>query len=275
MSYQIGDTALEVGGSRLECKWIGPPPDEAATIVLLHEGLGCVALWRDFPERLAEATGCGVFVYSRAGYGGSDPVSLPRPLSYMHDEAEDILPELLDGIGFRRGLLLGHSDGASIAAIYAGTIQDHRVRGLVLLAPHFFVEDMSVAAIKAVRDEFTKSDLRVRLAKYHGDNVDCAFLGWNDAWCDPGFRDWNITESVAHIRVPILILQGNTDAYGTVEQIRVAEDRAYCPVDGVVLDGCGHALHAKEPEEVLRFVAAFADRLLVQHGEGAHLGPRA
>ncbi len=273
MSYQIGDKSLKVSGTCLECEWIGPPPDEAATIVLLHEGLGCVALWRDFPERLAAATGCGVFVYSRAGYGGSDPVSLPRPLTYMHDEAQDVLPALLDAISFRRGLLLGHSDGASIAAIYAGSIQDHRVRGLVLMAPHFFVEDISAAAIKTARNDYTTGDLRQRLAKYHDDNVDCAFLGWNDAWGDSAFRDWDITESVAHIRVPILILQGNADAYGSIEQVAVAEDEAYCPVDGVIMDGCGHAPHLEQPEETLRVVTTFVDRLLVQHGEGASLGP--
>src|SRR5262245_24177643 len=126
---------LDLGSMRLEYRMIGPRPDEAATLVMLHEGLGCVGLWGEFPDRLAAATGAGVFVYSRAGYGQSTPVRLPRPLSFMHDEANKVLPRLLDEMGFRRGLLIGHSDGASIAAIYAGNVQDHRVRGLVLMAP--------------------------------------------------------------------------------------------------------------------------------------------
>ena len=138
---------LDLGATRLEYRMIGPRPDMAPTIVMLHEGLGCVGLWGDFPDKLQAATGAGVFVYSRAGYGKSSPVKLPRPLTFMHDEAPTVLPALLDAIGFRRGLLLGHSDGASIAAIYAGSIQDHRVRGLILIAPHFFTEDMGIAEI--------------------------------------------------------------------------------------------------------------------------------
>src|SRR4051794_7077716 len=138
---------LQIGSQRLEYKMLGPRPDRAPTIVMLHEGLGCVGLWGDFPDKLQRATGCCVFVYSRPGYGKSSPVQLPRPLTYMHDEAIRTLPALLDAIGFRRGLLFGHSDGASIAAIYAGTQQDHRVGGLVLMAPHFFTEDDGIASI--------------------------------------------------------------------------------------------------------------------------------
>src|SRR5436190_14435824 len=135
---------LDIGPHRLEHRMIGPRPDAAPTLVVLHEGLGCVGMWGDFPDKLAAATGCGVLVYSRAGYGQSSPVALPRPVSFMHDEARAVLPRLLDAIGFERGVLVGHSDGASIAAIYAGSVQDHRVRGLVLMAPHFIVEDVSV-----------------------------------------------------------------------------------------------------------------------------------
>src|SRR6476469_9870572 len=138
---------LEIGAQRLEYRFIGPRPDKAPTLVLLHEGLGCVGLWNDFPEKLSAATGAGVFVYSRAGYGRSSPVTRPRPLSFMHDDAREVLPCALDAIGFRRGLLLGHSDGASIAAIYAGGVQNHRIRGVAMIAPHFVVEDISVTSI--------------------------------------------------------------------------------------------------------------------------------
>src|ERR1700752_4656360 len=138
---------LRIGSSDLEYRMIGPAPADAPTIVMLHEGLGCVGLWGDFPEQLQAATGAGVFVYSRAGYGASSPVGLPRPLTFMHDEAVAVLPKLLDAISFRRGILLGHSDGASIAAIYGGSVEDHRVRGLVLIAPHFFTEDLGIGEV--------------------------------------------------------------------------------------------------------------------------------
>src|SRR3954462_4357009 len=157
---------LTIGASSLEYRMIGPAPDVAPTIVMLHEGLGSAALWGDFPEKLQAATGTGVFLYSRAGYGASSPVTLPRPLDYMQVEALDILPKLLDTIGFRRGLLLGHSDGASIAAIYAGGRADHRIRGLALIAPHFVVEDVSVASIAAIKQAYEDTDLRSKLARW-------------------------------------------------------------------------------------------------------------
>ena len=170
--------ALHIGAADLEYRMIGPAPDEAPTIIMLHEGLGSAALWGDFPDRLAAATAAGVLVYSRAGYGASTPVTLPRPLDYMRIEALEILPELLDVIGFRRGLLLGHSDGASIAAIYAGGAGDHRVRGVALIAPHFVVEDVSVKSIAEARQTYETAGLRAKLARWHGD-VDNAFYGWN------------------------------------------------------------------------------------------------
>ncbi len=196
---QLADQGfLDLGAMRLEYRMIGPRPDAGPTIVLLHEGLGCVGLWGDFPDKLAAATNAGVFVYSRAGYGRSSPAKLPRPLTFMHDEARDVLPRLLDAIGFRRGLLAGHSDGASIATIYAGSVEDHRVRGLVLMAPHFFTEDMGIAEIARAKEAYETTDLRQKLARWHAD-VDNAFRGWNDAWLDAKFRDWDITEPLAYI----------------------------------------------------------------------------
>src|SRR5271156_806727 len=174
---------LTIGASDLEYRMIGPPPAQAPTIVMLHEGLGSAALWGDFPEKLQAATGAGVFVYSRAGYGASTAVKLPRPLDYMEREAQDVLPKLLDKIGFRRGLLVGHSDGASIAAIYAGSHQDHRVQGIALIAPHFIVEDISVRSIAEIKKAYETTNLRSKLARWHHD-VDNAFYGWNGAWLD-------------------------------------------------------------------------------------------
>lgn len=180
LTWGAGKGTVTAGGKSLEWLSFGPSPAEAPTLVLLHEGLGCAALWRDFPQRLAEATGWGVFVYSRAGYGQSDPVSLPRPLDYMTHEAVDVLPEVLDAFGFRRGVLMGHSDGATIAAIHAGSVADFRVRGIILMAPHFFTEDMGIAEIEKAKVGYETSDLRAKMAKYHRD-PDNAFLGWNGA----------------------------------------------------------------------------------------------
>jgi pimeloyl-ACP methyl ester carboxylesterase len=212
-----------------------------------------------------------VFVYSRAGYGQSSPVALPRPFTFMHQEACEVLPKLLDAIGFRRGLLLGHSDGASIAAIYAGSVEDHRVRGLMLMAPHFFTEDIGIKEIERAKEAYATTDLRQKLARWHA-NVDNAFKGWNDAWLDPEFRKWDITEALAYIRVPILIVQGADDQYGTAEQIEVAQEECYCPVEAALLPGVRHAPHREAAEVTLRVVAGFANRLLHDHHEatGAH-----
>jgi pimeloyl-ACP methyl ester carboxylesterase len=256
---------IKVNGVRIEAALNGPAPERAPTLVLLHEGLGCVSMWRDFPGKLARQTGYGVLVYSRPGYGKSDPVKLPRPLDYMHREAFDVLPHVLDQAGVKKTILIGHSDGASIATIYAGGRQDFRVRGLILMAPHFFVEDISIKSIAAARDAYETGDLRARLARHHGENVDVAFRGWNDAWLDPGFRDWRIDDSVAHIRVPILIVQGKDDQYGTLAQVRLAETDAYCPVETVILDRCGHSPQIDRPEATLEVAGEFIHRVLAVH----------
>jgi pimeloyl-ACP methyl ester carboxylesterase len=255
---------LHIGDCDLEYRMIGPAPQDAPTIVMLHEGLGSAALWGDFPDRLQAATGMGVFVYSRAGYGASTPVTLPRPLDYMSREALDVLPALLDAIGFQRGVLLGHSDGASIAAIYAGGFSDHRVRGVVLIAPHFVVEEVSVASIDGIRKTYETTDLRAKLARWHH-NVDNAFYGWNDAWLDPDFRRWDIGEYLAYIRVPVAILQGEDDQYGTIRQIEIAKEECYCPVDVTVISGAGHSPHREVPELTLATISEFVKRILIVH----------
>jgi pimeloyl-ACP methyl ester carboxylesterase len=255
---------IRIGASDLEYRMIGPAPGDAPTIVMLHEGLGCVGLWGDFPDRLAAATGAGVFVYSRAGYGASTKVELPRPLDYMHIEALEVLPKLLDQIGFRRGLLVGHSDGASIAAIYAGGVADHRVRGVAMIAPHFIVEDISVTSIAETRNAYETSDLKSKLARWHSD-VDNAFYGWNVAWLDPKFRSWDIAEYLAYIRVPVAILQGADDQYGTMRQIEIAREECYCPVDVTIVPGAGHSPHREAPGVTLDMISEFAGRILHMH----------
>ena len=258
---------LELGQMRLEYRMIGPRPDAAPTLVLLHEGLGCVAGWGTFAQKLAAATGTGVFAYSRAGYGNSSPVKLRRAVSFMHEEALDVLPSLLDAIAFRRGLLVGHSDGASIAAIHAGSIQDHRVRGLVLIAPHFFTEDMGLAEITRTKAAFEAGPLRAKLARWHAD-PDNAFNAWCGPWLDPEFRKWELGDELAHIRVPILIVQGEDDQYGTVRQIEMAQQECYCPVDVALLPNTRHAPHREAPEATLRATSEFINRLLREHHEG-------
>jgi pimeloyl-ACP methyl ester carboxylesterase len=257
---------LAIGSLQLEYRMAGPAPDHAPTIVLLHEGLGSAAQWNKLQEPLAEATQAGVFAYSRAGYGASSTIALPRPLTYMHDEALQVLPQVLDAIGFRCGLLVGHSDGASIAAIYAGGVQDHRVCGLSLIAPHFVVEDCSIAAIARAKAAYDSGDLRARLARWHKD-VDVAFRGWNDAWLHPEFRKWDITEYLAHIRVPVQIVQGEADPYGSLRQVQIAEKECDCPVDVVVLPNAGHSPHKEAFDATLQAVAGFVNRILLTFGD--------
>jgi len=259
---------LDIGTQRLEYRFVGPRPEQAPTLVLLHEGLGCLGLWNDFPDRLSAITGAGVFVYSRAGYGDSSTVALPRPLSYMHDEARETLPRLLDSIGFKRGLLVGHSDGASIATIYAGSHQDHRVGGLVLIAPHFFTEDSGIASIVEAKKAYETGDLRARLSRWHA-HVDNAFKGWNGAWLDPEFRKWDITEFLAYVRVPVLIVQGEDDQYGTVMQIQAAQEECYCPVEVALLPGARHSPQREAPEPTLSVISDFVMRVMQANKAGA------
>lgn len=254
------DLRITAGGKSLEARCYGPKPEEAPTIVLLHEGLGSVSLWRDFPRKLAEVTGHGVFVYSRAGYGQSDSEEQPFPLDYMTRHAIDVLPEVLDAIGFREGVLLGHSDGASMAAIYAGSVQDHRVRGLVLVAPHFFTEPEQLNSIAAAGEAFKSGDLREKLARHHK-HVDVAFRGWNDAWLHPDFKAWNIEEVIDYLRIPVLAVQGTADQYGSLAQLDVIDARSYAPVDIELIEGAAHAPFLDKPEETMAVIAEFIARL--------------
>jgi pimeloyl-ACP methyl ester carboxylesterase len=256
---------LRIGESDLEYRMLGPSPQDAPTIVMLHEGLGSAALWGDFPEKLQAETGAGVFVYSRGGYGNSSPVKLPRPLDYMDREALDVLPKLLDQIGFRRGLLLGHSDGGSIAAIYAGGVADHRLDGIVLMAPHFVVEDVSVASIAEIKTSYETTDLKQKLARWHKD-VDNAFYGWNGAWLDPKFRSWDISDYLAYIRVPIALIQGEMDQYGTVRQVEIAQEECYCPVEVTLIKGAGHSPHRDAADQTINTISDFASVLLQADG---------
>lgn len=247
---------IEVRGKKLEAQRLGPL--QGPTLVLLHEGLGSLGLWRDFPQRLVEATGLGAFVYSRAGYGKSDPEPLPRPLRYMHDEAS-LLPEILQAAGVQDPILVGHSDGASIAIISAGS--GLGARALVLEAPHVFTEESGLNSIARMRELYETTDLRAKLARWH-DHVDAAFYGWNGAWLHPDFRQWNLEEYLPRIGVPVLVVQGTDDEYGTAKQIEAIERGVKGRVEVVLLPECGHAPHRDQPERTLRAVAAFVGSVL-------------
>jgi len=252
---------LTVGNHRLEYAWYGPGPHEAPTIVFLHEGLGSVAMWRDFPERVIAATGLGALVYSRAGYGDSDPVDLPRPVRFMHDEALTNLPQVLKATGVREAILLGHSDGGSIALIHAGsraaTPPGVTLRGLILEAPHVFVEEVGLDSIRAIAETFRHGQLRDRLQRYHGRNVDGTFWGWNKVWLDPAFRAWNIEEYLPQIQVPVLIIQGENDQYGTILQVKAIEDECQAPVDTILIEDCGHSPHVDQPKLTIDAISKF------------------
>lgn len=251
---------IEAAGGPLEYRWIGPRRDHGPTLVFLHEGLGCVAMWRDFPDRVAAQTGLGVFVYSRHGYAGSAPTRLPRPIQYLTPEGQEVLPGVLTRAGIERTILIGHSDGASIALIYAGRRHCPALEGLILLAPHVFCEDLSVENIAAAKQAFEQGDLRSRLMKYHGDRVDDVFWGWNQVWLDPRFMDWNIESCLPRVKVPVLILQGGDDQYGTIAQIESIEQNIPGPVDRVILPDCRHNPHVDQTDRTLaamvRFIAS-------------------
>ena len=241
-----GEPFIEVGGRQLECRCWGAAPSDGRAIALLHEGLGCVALWRDFPDRLHEATGWPVMAYSRAGYGQSDPDSLPRPLDWMTREALDVLPDVLAAFEINGPVLLGHSDGATIAAIYAGA---HQPLATVLMAPHFFTEESGLAEIARANAAFGESDMAARMGKYHRDPV-ATFRGWADAWLDPAFRDWNVEESLDTITGPVLALQGRQVQYGTLAQIETV-GRRVAGAQVTVLEDCRHVPHLEQPEATL------------------------
>jgi pimeloyl-ACP methyl ester carboxylesterase len=231
----------------------GMPP-----IVMLHEGLGSVSMWRDFPQRVADWTACEVLAYSRVGYGKSDPIDTQRNVRYMHDEALVTLPALLDTLQIERPILFGHSDGGSIALIFAGGTQ-FPLHGVIAMAPHVMVEEVSVTSIAQAKTAYQSTDLRHRLARHH-DDVESAFWGWNDIWLHPEFRHWNIEEYLPRIRCPVLAIQGEDDEYGSMEQIdRVG--RQVADTHLVKLPQCRHSPHRDQPEAVLAAVGPFVRRV--------------
>jgi pimeloyl-ACP methyl ester carboxylesterase len=243
-----------VDGHRLEALRIEGRDAMASTIVMLHEGLGSVAHWKDFPCLLAQATGAGVFLYSRYGHGRSDALTEPRAVSYMHREAQVVLPEMLRTAGIERPVLLGHSDGASIAILYAGMFPNFPA-ALILEAPHVFVEDVTMSSIAKARVLYQETGLPQKLGRYHA-NVDALFRGWNDIWLDPAFRSWNIESYLDLIRCPVLVLQGAQDEYGTAKQIEAIQRRIPWAT-AMILDDCRHAPHRDCCRTTLSAIGSF------------------
>jgi pimeloyl-ACP methyl ester carboxylesterase len=254
-------TSFEILGRHLEYRWIGPRPDDAPSIVFLHEGLGCLGMWRDFPERLASATGCGALVYSRMGYGASDPVRGRRPVRFMHDEALDVLPAVLERFKLQEVVLFGHSDGASIALIHAGA-HPSSVRALILEAPHVFVEPVSIEGIARITADYETTRLKERLTRHHGSNTDPMFRAWSDVWLSPGFRQWEIQEYLPAIECPVLVVQGEDDQYGTLKQVDAVMTQVRGPAESLILPRCGHSPHSERPNEVLEAAARFVKKTL-------------
>ena len=239
---------------RLEYAWVGAAASAQPVIVFLHEGLGSVAMWKDFPERLCTDNGLKGLVFSRYGYGQSTPRPPDERWSpeFMHAQAHEVLPALFDHLHITRPWLFGHSDGGSIALLHAARFD---VAGIVVVAPHILVEDVSITSIEQAREAYATTDLRARLARYHAD-PDSAFRGWNDVWLDPAFRDWNITAELASIRCPVLAAQGEDDEYGTFAHIRGIA--AVLPKTRLlVIPKCGHSPHRDQPGLLARESARF------------------
>lgn len=249
-----------VHGHRLEVLRLVSPQRKTPELVFLHEGLGSVSHWRDFPARVAEGTGCSVTVYSRYGNGNSDVLEEPRSVRYMHDEGLLVLPDLLSQLKIEQPVLVGHSDGGSITIIHAGA--HDRVRGLILLAPHVFVEDLSVRSIAQAKVAFETTDLPKKLARHHRDAVR-TFWGWNDIWLHPDFRGWNIEEYLPKISCPVLVIQGMEDQYGTLGQVEAIQHQASGPVEVLALPDCKHSPQRDQPEATLEAIRTFVASLPV------------
>ena len=249
---------IAAAGHALQYQWIAGAASRP-TLVFLHEGLGSIRRWRDFPERVAHATGCRALIYDRYGYGSSDVLREPAVgVEFMHDGALNELPELLENLAIENPILVGHSDGASIALIHAGTYQ---VRGVVSMAAHVFVEDFGLTSIENLNRTFETSGLPERLGKYHR-NARKTFHLWADAWLDAAFRDWNIEEYLPRIKCPVLAIQGGGDEYGSMAQLEAIKRQVGGPCELLQLPDCGHSPHKDQPEKVLHSVSGFIKKII-------------
>jgi len=256
MSASGPSAFLSAGGRSLEYRRIAAAAD-SPTLVFLHEGLGSISQWRDFPDRIVEATGLPAIIYARYGHGQSEVLRQPHGVDFMHREALEFLPELLRALGIARPILIGHSDGASIALVYAGS--GHPLLGLVVMAPHVFVEDITVESLVAAKQAFETTDLPQKLARHHRDPSKM-FYGWNDMWLATVFRDWNIENFLPAIKCPLLAIQGHEDEYGSMAQVDAIARQTGGPVELLKLEHCGHSPQQDQPEIVAGAIAEFVER---------------
>ena len=258
MSASSPSAFVNVRGRSLEYRRIAAAVD-SPTLVFLHEGLGSISQWRDFPARIAEETGLPAIAYARYGHGQSDVLRQPHGVDFMHREALESLPEFLCQLDIERPILIGHSDGASIALIYAGA--GHPLRGLVAMAPHVFVEDIGIDSIAAAKRAFETTDLPQKLARHHRD-ASKTFYGWNDVWLTPEFRRWNIESLLPEIKCPLLAIQGHDDEYGSMAQVDLIAHHAGGLVEVLKLEHCGHSPQKDQPQIVVTAIAEFVNSIL-------------
>lgn len=256
---------VETAGCRLRVKGIKPsisiPDKEKPVLVFLHEGLGCIELWRDFPETVCLSTGCAGIVYDRKGYGGSDVYKEPWPQNYLSIESTIYLPGLLAACNIDNAILIGHSDGGTIALLTAAISGEH-IRGVITEAAHIFVEDLTIDGIRKAVEAFTTANLKDKLARYHQENTETVFHRWADRWLSPKFYNWNIEEYLPRITCPLLVIQGENDEYGTAAQVERIVSQVSGPVKSLRIPNCGHAPHFQAQETVLAEITAFINTLM-------------
>jgi len=253
---------IKVNEKILESVWHGPTPEDAPTLIFLHEGLGSISMWKEFPQKLSWQTGCGALVYSRCGYGKSEKCELPRPLNFMHEEGLEVLPEIIERYRIQQYILVGHSDGASIALIHAASDSADKLLGIVNEAPHVFCESLTISSIRKLRENFNSGNLRDRLKKHHK-NIDLTFNGWADVWLNVEFTKWNIESTLHRIKVPQLIIQGNDDEYGTLAQVEAIVRQSGGSVKTCFLENCNHSPHRDQQSKTLLVMTEFVRNLLV------------
>jgi pimeloyl-ACP methyl ester carboxylesterase len=247
---------LKIGSKKIEVQWHKEAKKDFPTLIFLHEGLGCTAMWKDFPYLLSKATGCPAMIFSRLGYGASDPNPIPWKINFMHKEGLQILPAIIKAAKIKDHILIGHSDGASIGIIYAGSPYAADLKGLITEAAHVFCEKISVESIYQAKINYEHHDLRQKLEKYHGNNTENAFRGWNDVWLHPRFMYWNIEKYLPRIKVPMLAIQGREDQYGTLRQIESIRQRSPGTMTHII-NNCRHSPHLDQPEKILNIMTRF------------------
>jgi len=257
---------LQIGSKKIEIQWHQGAQKDFPVLIFLHEGLGCTRMWKDFPKKLSQGTGCSALVFSRFGYGKSDPAPLPWKINFMHEQALKILPEIIKKAQIKQYILIGHSDGGSIGVIFAGSpnIKERDgLKGLITEAAHVFCELITVDCIKQAKINYEHNDLRQGLEKYHGSNTENAFRGWNDVWLNPQFIHWNIEKYLNKIRVPMFAIQGKDDQYGTNKQI-ISIKTHVNDIETYLLDNCRHAPHNDQPKIVLDLMSQFIHKIITE-----------